>query len=121
MRGISLEQGAKSLLFKLKENGFILVVVAGHKRVDSKKLKRFLQVKDVRFANPEEVKGQMGCEIGSCYPLGNVANLRTLVDEGLGRNEIISFNPGRHDISIKMSYRDYQALVQPEVVKIVSE
>jgi Ala-tRNA(Pro) deacylase len=118
VRGINLESGAKSLLFKTKI-GFVLVVVPGSKRVDSKKLKKLLGVKDVRFATPEEVKEQMGCEIGSCYPFGNVAGLRTLVDKSLGQNDIISFNPGRHDISIKMQYADYAKLASPEVVEAI--
>jgi Ala-tRNA(Pro) deacylase len=117
VRGMSLAQGAKSLLFKTKA-GFVLVVVPGDKRVDSKLLKKVLGVKDVRFASPDEVKECMGCEIGSCYPLGIVAGLRTLVDRSLSRQAIISFNPGRHNISIKMRYGDYQTLAQPEVVAV---
>jgi Ala-tRNA(Pro) deacylase len=120
VRGLKLEQGAKSLLFKFKaaEAAFILVVLPGHKRVNSKQLKRVLGVKDVRFASPEEVKQRMGCEIGSCYPFGNIAGLRTLVDESFHGSEVVSFNPGRHDVSIKMRYADYHRIVQPEVVAV---
>lgn len=117
VRGLSMEQGAKSLLFKTKI-GFVLVVVSGDKRVDSKKLKNTLHVKDVRFATPEEVKEQMGCEIGSCYPFGNIAGLGTICDTSLGRNEVISFNPGRHDISIKLNFSDYLRLANPEIAEI---
>jgi len=118
VRGLSLQQGAKSLLFKTK-HGFVLVVVPGDKRVDSKKLKKHLGVSDVRFASPDEVKEQMGCEIGSCYPLGTVAGLRTIVDKSLGANEVISFNPGSHTVSIKMSYADYQRAARPELADVV--
>jgi Ala-tRNA(Pro) deacylase len=120
VRGLKLEQGAKSLLFKYKadEVTFVLVVVPGHKRVNSKELKRILRVKDVRFASPEEVNEQMGCKIGSCYPFGNIAGLRTLIDESFSSNEIVSFNPGRHDVSIKMRYADYQKIAQPEIVSV---
>ena len=123
VRGLKLEQGAKSLLFKFKaaEAVFVLVVLPGNRRVSSKELKRLLRVKDVRFASPAEVKEHMGCEIGSCYPFGNIAGLRTLVDESLGRNELISFNPGRHDVSIKMRYADYSHLAQPEIVAVAAQ
>src|SRR5678815_1035716 len=70
IKGITLEEGAKSLLLKAK-NDFILAVLPGHKKLDSKKLKAYLQVKDLRFATPIEVGEMMHCEIGSCYPLGN--------------------------------------------------
>ena len=72
-----------------------------------------------RFATPEEVQEQMGCEIGSCYPLGVVAGLRTLVDKSLARSGVISFNPGRHTVSIKLNYVDYQRLAQPELADVV--
>ena len=114
IRGMSIEQGAKSLLFKTKEGTFVLAVMPGNKRVDSKLMKAYLRTKSIRFATPEEVVDQMGCEIGSCYPFGVVAGLRTLIDLSLGKNEIISFNPGRHDISIKLRYEDYQKLAQAE-------
>jgi len=119
VRGLSMQQGAKSLLFKTKI-GFVLVVVPGDKRVDSKKLKLALGVKDVRFASPEEVKEQMGCEVGSCYPFGNLAGLRTLVDKTLGQNEVISCNPGRHDISLKFSYSEYEDLAKPELIDVIA-
>lgn len=118
IRGMSLSQGAKSLLMKTKEGEFVLVVLPGDKRADSKKLKALLGTKEIRFATPEEVEAKMGCKIGSCYPLGIIAGLRTLVDPSLGENETISFNPGRHDVSIKMKYADYLKLADPKVVAI---
>ena len=119
MRGLKLEQGAKSLLFKAGDE-FVLAVVGGDKKIDWKKLKNTLLFKQIRMAKPEEVVGQMGVEIGACYPFGNVANLRTLVDKNLAKQEIISCNPGRHDISIKFKFSDYQKLVKPEIADLTS-
>jgi prolyl-tRNA editing enzyme YbaK/EbsC (Cys-tRNA(Pro) deacylase) len=118
VRGVSMSQAAKALLFKTREGNFVLVVLPGDKRADSRKLKDYLQTKAIRFATPEEVEEQMGCKIGACYPLGVVAGLRTIVDKSLGDNEEIFFNPGRHDVSIKMRYIDYLNLSTPEIVDI---
>ena len=95
-------------------------MLPGDTRADSKRLKALLGTKVIRFASPEEVEEQMGCQIGSCYPLGVAAGLRTLVDTSLAQNEYIAFNPGRHDISIKMKYTDYIALARPELVSAIS-
>lgn len=119
VRGVNMSQAAKSLLFKTKAGDFVLVVLPGDKRVDSRKLKELLHTKVIRFATPEEVEEQMGCKIGSCYPLGVIVGLRTLVDKSLGQNEEIFFNPARHDVSIKMKYADYVRLAKPEIVRIV--
>lgn len=120
VRGARMSQAAKSLLFKTKEGEFILVVLPGDKRVDSRAMKDYLGTKSIRFATPEEVEEQMGCKIGSCYPFGVIADLRTLVDKSLGENEEIFFNPARHDVSIKMPYKDYEKLAQGEIVQVAS-
>ncbi len=118
VRGVSMSQAAKALLFKTKENNFVLVVLPGDKRADSRRLKDYLGTKSIRFATPEEVETHMGCKIGSCYPLGVIAGLRTLVDQSLSQNKEIFFNPGRHNISIKMKYADYVHLAHAEIVHL---
>lgn len=120
VRGVNMSQAAKSLLLKTKDGSFVLVVLPGDKRADSHKLKAYVGTKSIHFASPEEVEEQMNCKIGSCYPLGIIASLRTLVDKSLGQNEDIFFNPGRHDVSIKMSYHDYAALAAAELVMITA-
>ncbi|EKE06157.1 MAG: YbaK/prolyl-tRNA synthetase associated region [uncultured bacterium] len=117
VRGLSLQQGAKSLLLKA-DNKFILIVLPGDKKLNSKKLKKMLGIKNLRFATPEEVKEIMGCEIGACYPIGTIIGIKPLVDTLLSQNEIISFNPGVHNKSIKIRWSDYQGLTDPELADI---
>ena len=117
VRGTNLHQGAKALLFKAKDE-FVLVVMPADKKGDSKKIKTILGVKDLRFATPEEVKEIMGCEIGACYPFGNLIDLRMVVDEGLADNEVIAFNAGDHTRSLKIKYRDYSAVTVPQIADV---
>jgi len=115
VRGLSMESGAKSLLLKTKDN-FILVVISGSKKIDSKKLKMLLGVKEVRFATPDEVEVKMGCKVGACYPLGSIASLKTYLDSSLLSQPKISFNPGVHNKSIKLKLNDYITLEDPEII-----
>jgi|SRR5579884_15429 len=117
VRGMSMNQGAKSLL--LRSGGeFVLAVLPGDKRLDSKKIRQILGRKELCFATPEEVEKVMGCQIGACYPFGSLLNIRTLVDNSLSKNEIISFNPGVHTKSVKIRWEDYKSLTSPELVDI---
>ncbi len=120
VRGLSLAEGAKSLLLKAN-NSFVLAVLPGDRKLDSKKVKIILQTKKLRFATPEEVVNIMGCEIGACYPFGNILKIRTLVDPKLGTNDGISFNPGLHEKTIRLRWRDYRKIVQPELHIITAE
>jgi Ala-tRNA(Pro) deacylase len=118
VRGMEKSTGAKSLLLKSEDN-FILAVIPGSERLDSKKLRELLNSKQLRFANPEEVKEIMGCEIGACYPFGNLINIKMVVDKRLSQHEYIAFNPGLHHKTIKLKWEDYFKVVNPELVDIV--
>jgi prolyl-tRNA editing enzyme YbaK/EbsC (Cys-tRNA(Pro) deacylase) len=115
--GLSLEEGAKSLLLKTK-NSYVLAVLAGSKRLDSKKFKKLLQVRDIRFATPAEVNQQMGCMIGSCHPFGSLADLETYLDRSLLKQTNISFNPGVHHRSIRLKLEAYLAIENPNLVEL---
>lgn len=117
VRGISAREGAKSLLLKVA-GGFVLIILPGDMRMDSKKLKNLLGAKEVRFALPEEVKQVMSCAIGACYPFGNLIGIRTIADKTLLENENISFNPGVHNKTIKMKSNDYLSNVNPEMADV---
>ncbi len=116
--GFSLKQGLKSLLLKADKNDFILLVLPGHKKLDSKKAKQILHAKDLRFATPEEVKKIMHCEIGSCFPFGNLIPIQMIVDESLLKNKFVTFTPGVHHKTIKMHWKDYYKIIQPSMKNI---
>ncbi len=120
IRGLSLDEGAKSLLLKTKDK-FVLVVLSGSKKLDSKKLKKYLGVKDIRFASPAEVNDKLGCIVGACYPFGSIVGVETYVDKSLTTQSNISFNPGLHHKSIKISLSDYLVVENPTPVDVSSE
>ena len=117
IRGTSMDEGAKSLLLKLKKE-FILVVVPGSSRLSMKKLRKHTHDNKSRFAKPEEVIEIMGCEIGSCYPVGSIISIRTIVDPAFGKSKYIAFNPGVHDRTIRMKWEDYLILGEWEIVDV---
>jgi len=117
VRSGSDSQGMKSLLLK-GDGKYFLVVLPGIQRLDSRKAKDILGVKKFRFARPEEVVEIMGCEIGACYPFGNLINVPMYVDKFLSKNKAVSFNPGRHDRTINMKWKDYYMLVKPKLVGV---
>ena len=57
------------------------------------------------------------CEIGAMPPFGNLYNMDVLVAEVLTEDKQIVFNAGTHTELIKMSYEDFDRLVQPKVLK----
>lgn len=115
--GVLENQIAKSLLLKCG-NDFILAVLPGDRKLDNEKLKKLLKIRKFRFATPEEVKSKMGCEIGACFLFGNLIGLSTVVDKSLSKNKVIFFNPGLHNVTIEIEWRDFYSIVKPQMVDI---
>lgn len=112
-RGVSLKIGAKAILLKDKK-GFLIAVVPADRRLDSKKLKKVLQSKKLRFSTEEELKELTGCDKGSLPPFGSFFNLKIIADKALFEEEEIAFNAGSLENSIKMKTKDYTDLVNPQ-------
>ncbi len=117
---LTTRNGAKSILVKHK-NGFNLLVTTGDSKLSSSKVRKLLGIKEFRFATPEEVVEQMGCEIGACYPFGNLIDVEMFVDQLLATNEKIAFNPGVHSRTIVMNWSDYESAVRPKMADIAKD
>lgn len=118
----SLSQGAKALIVRVKRSGekfFVMVVVPGDKKFDSKKLKEVLGASDIRFATPEEV-GEItdGVKPGGVPPFGILWNLPVYSDISLYTNNEIIFNAGDRGVSMAITSADYLTVVNPHVVSI---
>lgn len=114
-RGMDIKMGAKSMIIR-SEGKFYDFVLSAAKKIDWNKVKVLLGSKDVSLADPEEVKQVIHCEIGSVPPFGSLYEIILYCDPSLLENEEIEFNAGLLDVSIRMSSKDWQRIVNPIVV-----
>jgi Ala-tRNA(Pro) deacylase len=112
VRGVPLSSGAKALIVKAGE-GFVMLIVPADRKLDSKKARAALGVKNTRFATREEVEQLTGLQPGSIPPFGSLFGLTTYCDPALKDNETINFNAGDHGISVSMTCADYLAVERP--------
>jgi prolyl-tRNA editing enzyme YbaK/EbsC (Cys-tRNA(Pro) deacylase) len=83
--GCEVAHIAKSLVFRAKESGrAVLVVASGTNRVDEKKVAALLG-EPIGRADPDFVRAETGYAIGGIPPLGHARALVTFVDEDLLR------------------------------------
>jgi prolyl-tRNA editing enzyme YbaK/EbsC (Cys-tRNA(Pro) deacylase) len=87
--GCTVGQIAKSLVFKGRQSGkAVLVIASGANRVDLAKVQALLG-EPLDRAEPDFVREQTGFAIGGIPPVGHAAPLVTVIDEDLLRHERI--------------------------------
>ena len=98
------------------DRGAILAVLPAMYLIDLKKLKTLLEAKTLTIAKEADIKQQFpDIEVGAMSPFGNLYQVLVVVDRTLAESEDIIFNAGSHTETIKMRYRDFAALVKPNV------
>lgn len=121
--GYTLNQGAKSMVLQIKKRDtikeFIMVVLPGDLRMDSAKIKKLLDIKEMRFATEDEIlKITDGIQIGGVPPFGILFGLRVIADPKIFNNTKIIFNAGDRCVSLAMLSEDYKKLVNPTIADI---
>ncbi|HID86290.1 MAG TPA: YbaK/EbsC family protein [Anaerolineae bacterium] len=96
--GCELGAIVKSLLF-LVDDAPVLVLVAGDRKADPRKLGRLFGVskKRVRIADAETVERVTGYPVGGVPPVGHLTSLPVIVDQTLERFETVWASAGAPD------------------------
>ncbi len=119
--GVSLGQIAKSIIFRLKpDDRAVLVVTSGDRRVDEHKVQALVcgAGQSLGRANAEFVKARTGFTIGGVSPLGHVEPPVVLLDEELGRFDVIWAAAGHPNAVFKLTLADLVAWTQAPVVDV---
>ena len=114
VRKEDISLSVKALLLK-DDKGFLICGVSGNRKIDSKKLRKVLGTRDLRFATLEEVKEISGVERGAVAPFGNLLGLRMFIDKNVLDHDYVVFSAGMHTKSIKMKTKDYIKLVNGKI------
>src|SRR6266511_1000524 len=83
------EQIVRSILFQIRSEEFLMVLVAGPAQVDWKKLRQLVKRSRVRMATEEEVLDVTGYRVGTVSRFGLPRPLKVLIDaRGLREEEV---------------------------------
>ena len=108
---------AKTVMFKI-DGKIAMAVLPGSEKVDLDSLKQAAGAKEVELASELEFKDRFPeCEIGAMPPFGNLYGMQVFAAKNLPADEI-AFNAGSHTELIRMSYKDFESLVQPKIADL---
>jgi orotate phosphoribosyltransferase len=115
--GVEVGQIVKSLVFEA-DGEPVLLLVAGDHRVDPVKAARVLGVTTLRMADVELVRASTGFPIGGVAPVGHPRPIRTVVDQSLGRFEVLWAAAGTPNTVFPSSLDELLALAEGSVADI---
>jgi Cys-tRNA(Pro)/Cys-tRNA(Cys) deacylase len=111
------EQVVRSILFQIRPEEFLMVLMAGPAQIDWKSLRRFVGRSRVRMATEEEVLEVTGYRVGTVSPFGLKNQVRVLIDASVLQEEEISVGSGVRNIAIILKSIDLRkALAASEIV-----
>jgi len=111
----------KAVMLKIDGDMKMAVLPSTH-QVSFDLLKDLLETDNVELAAEDEFKTLFpDCEPGAMPPFGNLYDMDTYVAETLTDNKEIAFNAGTHKELVKMSYSDFEELVQPKVLSMAEK
>ena len=109
---------AKVVMVK-SDNYFVMTVLPSTWRVDLKRLRDVLEVRDVRLATEAEITNMFpDCQVGTMPPFGNLYGVEVYVDQLLTEDESIIFEAGTYVGAIKLRYKNFADLVRPKVAAV---
>jgi Ala-tRNA(Pro) deacylase len=100
------------------QRGPIMTVLPADRQLDLRKLERITQERTALQSEAEFGSLFLDCAVGAMPPFGNLYGLPTYVDRHLAEEDYIVFEAGSYTEAIKLSYRDYERVVKPQVADL---
>jgi len=118
-RGQKPGQVVRSILFRVGEGEFIMVLVAGPAQISWKILRRHLGQSRLTMATEEEVLEITGYRVGTVGPFGLPRPLKVLIDVSVLKEEEISIGSGMRNTAVILKSADlHRALEGSEIVTL---
>jgi prolyl-tRNA editing enzyme YbaK/EbsC (Cys-tRNA(Pro) deacylase) len=112
--GVEVARIAKSLLFKTKAGGYVMVVCPGDKRLSSSVLRQVIGAK-VSMTDPDETERVTGFRPGGVCPFG-VEGVEILLDRDLGNYETVFPAAGNDATGVRTTLEQLAAATGGRVV-----
>jgi Ala-tRNA(Pro) deacylase len=95
------------------------LILPASRRVDLDKVRTVLGAKEVRLASEEEMaKVFTDCEVGAIPALRHWEGVRVVMDRSLSAEGDILFQAGTHSDAIRLPFRNWFEMVNPQVASI---
>jgi Cys-tRNA(Pro) deacylase len=118
-RGQAPEQIIRSILFRLAQGEYVMVLMAGPQQISWTALRSYIGRSRLTMAKREEVLQATGYELGAVAPFGLPQPMRILADPSIFTPDEVSIGSGVRGTTIVMQTADLRrALPDVEIVEL---
>jgi Cys-tRNA(Pro) deacylase len=119
-RGQRASQIVRSILFRIAEDEFVMVLTAGAAQISWKILRKHLGRSRITMATEDEVLAVTGYRVGTVSPFGLPNQLKVLIDSSVMLEEEISIGSGMRNMAVILKSKDLRnALRDAEIASLV--
>ncbi len=109
---------AKTVILKA-DGKMLMAVLPASCKINMDMMKSAVNAKEVQISSEKEFSTIFpDCEVGAMPPFGNLYGMEVYVAERLTQDDEIAFNAGTHRELIKLTYKDFEKLVKPKIIKL---
>jgi Cys-tRNA(Pro)/Cys-tRNA(Cys) deacylase len=108
-RGQTPGQIIRSIVFRLAEEQFVMVLIAGPGQISWKRMRAALGVSRISMASEAEVLAATGFVRGAVTPFGLPRPMRILADESVFIHEEVSIGSGVRGVAVILKSTDLQS------------
>jgi Cys-tRNA(Pro)/Cys-tRNA(Cys) deacylase len=105
-RGQRPEQIVRSIVFRLPESEFVMVLVAGPVQLSWPRLREYLGTSRMTMASPDEVRQVTGYPTGAVSPFGLPEPMRILMDRSVLQEVELSIGSGVRNTTVILCRED---------------
>ena len=111
----------KTIVFKIKDDGWVLAGVPATARIDYRKLAAALGVnrRQLRSVAPEEVEQELGFQIGGVGPIPVEADVRAIFDVSFLSVEFVRCGSGKNTETLELRFSDLLRVTGGETCEIL--
>jgi len=120
-RGQRVSQIVRSILFRLAEDEFVMVLIAGSAQVSWRILRRHLGSSRMTMATEDEVFAVTGYRVGAVSPFGLSNPPKVLIDESVLLEDEISIGSGIRNTAILLKSADLRRVLKNAEVILLTE
>jgi len=110
-RGQTPGQIVRSIVFRLAEEQFVMVLIAGPGQISWKRMRAALGVSRISMASEAEVLAATGFVRGAVTPLGLPRPMRILADESVFIPDEVSIGSGVRGVAVILKSTDLQSVL----------